>query len=402
MSARTATRAGRNRSLAIGLAVLATIAGTTWMTVLNGGTAEGLGETFALALAFYAYLVVGLVMLARLPGHRLGWVMTAIGVITSVGVLAQEYARFGLVTRAEPVIGSVFAAWVAQWWWFPAISLVLVIVPLLFPTGRVPGPRWRWLLRAAVTIITITTFGAALAPELVGDDYRVPNPIGVGGVGDIEGGLVGNVLFLGLAFCMALTLVSLIFRFRRSKGVERQQMKWFVFAGALTIAVPTLEEFGGDVVINSNVLFAMVVMLQPLAIGIAVLRYRLYEIDRLISRTLTYGLLTALLLGVYFGGVTILSSVTALFAGSSPIAVAAATLLTAAFFGPARRRIQSVVDRRFNRARYDAVLTVDAYRAGLRDELELGTITEQLQGVVQRTIQPSATSVWLRGVARES
>lgn len=395
------SRRGRLLASGIGLSALFLLALTVWLSVLNGGPEGGVGETFALAFAFYAYMAVGLLMLARLPRNPLGWVLTAVGVLTSLGILSAEYARYGLSTLEQPPPGAVFAAWVTQWWWFPNLGLVVVFVPLLFPTGAPPSPRWRWLAWLSGTSLLLIAVAAALAPDLAADSYRVPNPVGVQIVGDVEEGGIGSVLFVLMLACVVLSFSSLVVRFRRSRGVERQQLKWFVWAVVLTIAVPTLQDVGPTQdLIASNVVFAFVVLLQPAALGLAVTRYRLYEVDRLISRSLSYALLTALLLAVYLSAVTVLTAVTTAVtpaAGESPLAVAAATLLAAAAFGPARRRIQSVVDRRFNRSRYDAARMVEAYRGRLRDELDLPSITAGLQGTVHSAVQPSRTLIWLRG-----
>ncbi len=214
------------------------------------------------------------------------------------------------------------------------------------------------------------------------------------------GGPLAQGLLFGTLFVLAiLSIVSLVLRFRRSTGIERRQMKLFVFAGVLVVAFPLIGETALEKVLPAtDVLFAVAVAMPPVAIGVAVLRYRLYDIDRLISRSVTYGLLTAVLLGVYVGAVTALTAVTATAAGNSPIAVAAATLLAAAAFQPARRRIQAIVDRRFNRAAYDAARTMDDFRTQLRDEVDLVAIHDRVAGVLDSTVQPTHRTLWLRPV----
>ena len=386
-------------ALVIGvLAGVLTIA-TVWVTAVNGGLAEsGIGEHVALLLAFYAYLVVGLILIARRPNNALGWVLAAIGLLTAIGSFSDEYARLGLAQgRVHRAFGAVFAAWITQWWWFPAITLVLVFVPQLFPTGKPVSPRWRWLLWLSSGTMVATAVGASLAPVLGADTYTVVNPIGVDVVGDIEEGGIGNVLFFSMLACMLLSVASAVVRFRRSRGVERQQLKWFLYAVIVAIIIPLLEEVAPEwLIVNSNVGFAIVFSLPPIAIGIAVTRYRLYEIDRLISRTLTYGLLTAVLIALYLVAVTAMTRITAPVTRNSPVAVAAATLIAAAAFGPARRRIQHLVDRRFNRARYDAARAIDGFRSHLRDEIDLASITASVQNAVDETVQPSRVVVWLR------
>ncbi|MBD0324127.1 MAG: hypothetical protein ICV72_12185 [Aldersonia sp.] len=376
-----------------------------WLTQQNDGLEQGFGEMVALLLALYAYFAVGIVLLIRRPANPLGWAMTAIGVLTSLGSFSAEYATYALGATPHDVPLAVFAAWINAWWWYPTIAIVFLIVPLLFPDGRPLSRRWAWLTRVAIGIVIFITVSASLAPTLSDEPAYgpVPNPIGVALVSDIEEGLFGAISFGSLILCMLAALTSVVIRFRRSRGVERQQMKWFVAAAGALILLITVEEVSAALGVNhllpeSNVVFGVVVGLLPLAIGIAVLRYRLYEIDRIISRTLTYFVLTAVLVGLYLVAVSALTTVLAPVTGKSPFAVAVATLLAAAAFGPLRRRVQSIVDRRFNRARYDAARTVDRFRTSVRDEVDLPRLTTGLLTVVDDAVQPAATTLWLRDV----
>ncbi|HVM18713.1 MAG TPA: hypothetical protein VM307_02010, partial [Egibacteraceae bacterium] len=330
-------------------------------------------------------------------------VLTGVGVLTAFGVLAESYAYVGLVVRPGQMPGAVFAAWFHNWYWFPLLVLILLFVPMLFPTGRPLTPRWNWLYWSAVAVLTLMTVASWTSPTLTDgsiDDpaYAVPNPIGLGPAGTrFEDSALAGVLFGAALFLALCSVLSLIIRFRRSRDVERQQMKLFLYAVVLLAALPITESLGLHRFLpDTNLFFGIAIALPPIAIGVAVTRYRLYEIDRLISRTLTYALLTALLIAVYLGSVTALTAVTAPVTGDSPAAVAVATLVAAALFGPARRRIQAAVDRRFNRARYDAALTLDAYRAALRDELDLTAIAAGLQAAADLTVEPSRSLVWLR------
>jgi membrane protease YdiL (CAAX protease family) len=330
-------------------------------------------------------------------------VLTAVGVLTLLGWFAESWATIAFVLRPEAGLpGAVFAAWIHNWYWYPLLGLLLVFVPMLYPTGRPLTPRWNWLYYAAVMCLASVTLLSWLRPTLTDGSLQQPawvvdNPIGVSAAGDIETSTQGAVLFAAMFFLAAAAIVSLIVRFRRSRGVERQQMKLFVFAGVIVVAVPLSEELVlRGLLPESNLLFAIAIALPPIAIGVAVARYRLYEIDRLISRTVSYAVLTVALVAVYLVAVTLLTTITAPVTGESPIAVAAATLLAAAAFGPARRRIQAAVDRRFNRARFDATRTVDEFRAGLRDEVDLAAVTASIRGAVERTLQPSNSVVWLR------
>jgi hypothetical protein len=261
---------------------------------------------------------------------------------------------------------------------------------LLFPTGRSLSPRWRPVTWLAVGLVVAYTVAAALSPSLQLDGRTIANPIGVAGM-EQDRGLLGAVLSGLLLVVLAAAIVSLIMRFRRSQGVERQQLKWFTYAGALVLLAPLSNGLIG------NVSYVPLLAL-PVAVGVAVLRYRLYDIDRLINRTLVYGLLTALLAGVYTGLVLVLGQLFGAGVGRDPPswAVAGATLAAASLFQPARRRIQAVVDRRFNRRKYNAAKTVEAFSARLRDEVDLDALSAELLGVVEQTMQPTRASLWLR------
>jgi hypothetical protein len=354
-------------------------------------------EDSTFLLGFAAFMAVGLVIVAHRPGNAVGWIFSAIGLLTATGVLAGEYAARANLARPDAPPGAVLAAWYTSWWWYPTMGLVLVFTPLLFPTGRLLSARWRPVaVAAAAANVGITTL-SALKPTLQDENYTVRNPIGLAWVHDPEESAVGAVLFGLLFVCMGAAALSLVLRFRRSQGVERQQLKWFTYAGALLIlsllATDYLLPDSADVEVPAGLIMALV----PVAAGIAILRYRLYDIDRLINRTLVYGLLTAILGLLYAGAVLILGQLFGGVGGDPPSwAVAGATLAVAALFQPARRRIQALVDRRFNRRKYDATKTVEAFSARLRDEIDLDTLSAELLAVVDQTMQPTQASLWLR------
>jgi hypothetical protein len=226
----------------------------------------------------------------------------------------------------------------------------------------------------------------------------VPNPFGLAGIQDPEQSTAGAVLFLVFLGCTVMAVVSMVLRFRRSQGVERQQLKWFTYAGALLILwILVTEFFPPSAASWTDIIFSLLMAFVPVAAGIAILRYRLYDIDHLINRTLVYGLLTALLAGLYAGLVLVLGQLFGEIGTESPSwTVASATLAVAALFQPARRRIQQVVDRRFNRRKYNAVKTVEAFSLRLRDEVDLDALTAELLVVVDQTMQPTQSSLWLR------
>jgi hypothetical protein len=367
------------------------------LSVADGNFQRRPGFALALLLAFTAFMVVGAVIVAHRPGNAIGWLFSAIGLLTATGALALDYAQYAYVTRPGSLPGAILAAW-DQWWWLPMFALILVFTPLLFPTGRLPSARWRPVAVLAAAATTAIAILGALQPTLTlqNVDYTVRNPIGLAGVPDPEEGALGSVLFGVLAVCAVAALVSLVLRFRRSRGVERQQLKWVTYAAALPIllqAVPTPLPEGAI----SDVLFGLTIAFIPIAAGIAILRYRLYDIDRLINRTLVYGLLTAILGLGYAAAVLVLGEVFGGIGAEPPSwAVAAATLAVAALFQPARRRIQVVVDRRFNRRKYDAAKTVEAFSVRLRDEIDLDALSAELLAVVDQTLQPTQVWLWLR------
>jgi hypothetical protein len=363
------------------------------LSVANGN----FEQDSSLLLAFAAFMVVGAVIVAHRPGNAVGWIFSAIGLLTATGVLATEYAAYATRTRPGVSPGVVLAAWYTSWWWYPTLVLVLVFTPLVFPTGRLLSARWRpvAVVAAAVTAAVITL--SALQPTLQDEDHPVGNPIGLAGVPDPEEGALGAVGFGLLALCAAAAVISLVLRFRRARGAERQQLKWFTYAATLLILFLLLTDYLLPASGVVEVLYGLVVALVPVAASVAILRYRLYDIDRLINRTLVYGLLTAILGLVYAGLVLILGQVFGGVTEDPPSwAVAGATLTVAALFQPARRRIQAVVDRRFNRRKYDAAKTIQAFSTRLRDEIDLDTLSTELLAVVDQTMESTRVSLWLR------
>jgi hypothetical protein len=351
----------------------------------------------SLLLAFAAFMAVGAVIVAHRPGNAVGWIFSAIGLLTATGVVAAEYAAYVARTRPGSAPGVVLAAWYNSWWWYPTLALVLVFTPLLFPTGRLLSARWRPVAAvAAVGTATIIAL-SALQPTFQDEDHPIRNPIGLAGIPDPEAGALGAVLFGLLLLCSVAAVLSVVLRFRRSRGVERQQLKWFTYAAALMGAFLLLSDYLFPQSGVVEVLYGLAVALVPVAAGVAVLRYRLYDIDRLVNRTLVYGALTALLGAVYAGAVLVLGQLFGGVGGDPPsLAVAGATLAVAALFQPARRRIQAVVDRRFNRRRYDAAETIQAFSTRLRDQIDLDTLSAELLAVVDQTMEPTRVSLWLR------
>jgi hypothetical protein len=370
------------------------------LMVANGGVpGQEPGFVLALGVAFTAFMVVGAVIVAHRPSNAIGWIFSAVGLLAATGILAMEYAAYAYVTRPGSLPGAALAAWYHLPWWTPTLGLILIYTPLLFPTGRLLSARWRPVAVLAAVAGAAITVLEALQPTITLQNrtHTVRNPLGVANLLGEQADVVSAVLF-GLATgCGIAALVSVVLRFRRSRGVERQQLKWFTFAVVLMILAQPVTDYLFPEVGVSSVVFGLTVALVPIAAGIAILRYRLYDIDRLINRTLVYGLLTALLAGVYASVVLVLGQGFSGVGRDPPSwAVAAATLAVAAMFQPARRRIQAVVDRRFNRRKYNATRTIDAFSTRLRDQVDLDTLSAELLAVVDQTVQPTAASLWLR------
>jgi hypothetical protein len=351
----------------------------------------------SLLLAFAAFMAVGVVIVAHRPGNAVGWIFSAIGLLTATGVVAAEYAAYVARTRPDSAPGVVLAAGYNSWWWYPTLALVLVFTPLLFPTGRLLSARWRPVaVVAAVGTATIIAL-SVMQPTFQDEDHPIGNPIGIAGVPDPEAGALGAVLFGLLLLCSTAAVLSVVLRFRRSRGVERQQLKWFTYAAALMGLFLLLNDYLLPQSVVVEVLYGLAVALVPVAAGVAVLRYRLYDIDRLINRTLVYGALTALLGAAYAAAVLVLGQLFGEVGGGPPSwAVAGATLAVAALFQPARRHTQAVVDRRFNRRKYDAAGTIQAFSTRLRDQIDLDTLSAELLAVVDQTMEPTRVSLWLR------
>jgi hypothetical protein len=348
-----------------------------------------------------SFPLVGAVIATHRPRNPLGWIFLVIGLPQGLVVFGYEYASYVFRTAPGTDPGGGLAVWVSQWAWAPALGLLLTFVPLLFPDGRLPSPRWRpvaWLSAIPIVVIPIST-ALALWP------WRGPallNPDGVtqamGTLGPI---LIGPyVLMLG---CGLACLTALLLRFRRARGIQRQQLKWLLFACAVTIAILLVVQPSTSSQWDLGMLLALPFFpAVPVAAGVAILRYRLYDIDRIINRTLVYGLLTAILGLCYAAGSLVFVLVAG--AGTDPPSwlVAAATLAAAAVFRPARRRIQAAVDRRFNRRRYHTAKTIEAFSARLRDEVDLDTLSAELVAVVHRTMEPTLASLWLRPPMKRS
>jgi hypothetical protein len=357
------------------------------------------GADIIFALAFST---VGAVVARRRPQNPVGWVFCAAGLVAAIVGCAAEYSVYAVLTRPGLLPLGPEAAWVAGWIWWLLLGAVAYVL-LLFPDGRLLSRRWRPLAWLAGIGPAVMAIGVALSPGALEEFAVVRNPFGLeitGLVGDLLT-LLGVLGVLGVLLALVGAGMSLVLRFRRARGEQRLQLKWIAYAAALAATVQTTSIAAfllvGPVSVAVEVLVICALAAIPVAAGIAILKYRLYDIDRLINRTLVYGLLTALLATTYGVVVLVLGQ---LFGGigtePSSWAVAGATLAVAALFQPARRRVQAAVDRRFNRRHYDAARTIEGFSGRLRDELDLDTLSAELLTVVDQTMEPTTAWLWLR------
>jgi hypothetical protein len=342
------------------------------------------------------YSVVGAIVASRLPESPIGWLFCAIGLIFGVSHFSAEYAAYALVAPSRSLPAGEVLAWLTSWVWVFGLGLI-VFLDLLFPTGRLPSARWRWFARfTAIALLPAAILGA-LSPGLILSSILI-NPLGIE--------VLPNVSRAIEAFMYALIVVgasSMLARLRQAGRIERQQIKWFAYATAVAISGVILKNTVYPAVGVTwvwwvgLVLTTVGVVSSPVAMGIAIFRYRLYQIDIIINRTLVYGSLTAVLAAVYLSGVVLLQyAFRALSGEGSQLAVVASTLIIAALFIPLRRRIQGFIDRRFYRRKYDARKTLEAFSAQLRNQTDLEALSDDLVGVVRETIQPAHVSLWLR------
>ena len=403
------------------------VAGNCAFYLLRQGAGLGNGanllddvEGMVLNVGFGAFAVVGALLVAKRPTNLIGWIISAIALMVSIFNAGGAYATYVMLTRGQPDALAVVGAWAANCYWFVMLALALFYLPMLFPDGRLPSRRW-----FPVAVLAGITASGFVLPRAFMDTlplneapgYEIDNPIGIEGLGLVENLPLFGILLNGLlALAFVGTAASVVVRFRRSRGIERLQMEWFVYVTVVliggsiltsVIGVATglrwLEQF-------SFVLSMVALVGLPITVGIAIFRYRLYDIDIIINRTLVYGPLTATLALVYFGGITATQALFRTLASQQELpqlVVVASTLVIAALFTPMRRRIQSLIDRSFYRSKYDARKTLEEFSTTLRNETNLEALNEELVGVVRVTMQPAHVSLWLRprsdaGLGRKS
>jgi hypothetical protein len=363
-----------------------------------------LGYAVFYTIGLLVYPTVGALVASRRPHNPIGWIFCGIGFLSAAQSFAVSYGDYSLVVWHGALAGAKTMAWLSSWISDPVGLIGAALLCLLFPNGRLLSSSWRpvmWMvLGAGTTLFVVDAF-------IPGPLYTFPsitNPVGIGGaVGDILG-MLDTIGLVVLLIALLASAVSLILRLLRARGIERQQLKWFVYAATLTtigavVALAGANVFASDLINaigywEGQLAFAAL----PVFTGIAILRYRLYDIDRIINRTLVYGSLTTILAVIYFGGVTVTQALLRNLTSHErlpQLVVVASTLVIAALFNPLRRRIQSFIDRSFYRRKYDAAKTLEEFSLKLRDETDLKALSDDLVGVVRETMQPAHVSLWL-------
>jgi hypothetical protein len=360
-----------------------------------------LGGTAALL-----YAVVGGLIARAEPRNAIGWIF--LGAAALLAVVVSAFAYVDLVrTNDGSLPAGMWAEWLGQWCFIPAVFVPPALIAQIFPDGRPLPGRWRWVFWASVAVASSGAVANALDPSVLDafsprdNPAHIPDTVAgaMAWYSDLSGAVLAPLVF-------AASLAALVVRFRRSRGIERQQMKWLAWAGAVPVAAFALSFLESPFVDGGPLVDAVFItgfaglMLVPVSVAIAILRYRLYEIDRVISRTLVYGLVTVVLGAAYAALVLAGEAVFSSFAGGSNLAIAASTLVVAALFLPLRGRVQRLVDRRFYRRRYDAQLTLAAFGTRLREQVELDGLRGDLEALVAETMQPAHVSLWLRGEVR--
>lgn len=354
---------------------------------------------FIWVASWIGFGLVGALVISSRPRNRIGWLLVGITFSLGLTLFASAYARYALVTNPDPLpLGPAFA-WLASWLSVAVPSLAVLLI-LSFPSGDVSTSLGRYVLRLFLALAAVDALAFAFRPGPVEGDTPPNNPLGIEGAGPVLNSIV-EAMGTALAILGLLAVIDLAIRFRQARGAERQQFRWFVAAVAtfpiLFLSAIFLEEQvigyeGFDPVVLAFFLCGNGV---AVAIGVAITRHGLYEIDRIISRTVSYGLLTAATAGIYLGAVSLLSSI---LPTQGQVAVAGSTLLTAAVFNPLRRRLQVIIDRRFNRARFDREATLEEFSRRLANELALRDVATELVALTRTAMEPAQLSVWLRDV----
>ena len=382
------------------------------MLVLSVGKTVQQGS-WVEAISFLAFPTVGALIISQRPKNTVGWIFCAIGLGTAATSFIAGYVQHALAVHADTQLATGLIDVVGNVVWTLNLGLGSLLL-FLFPDGKLPSHRWRPVFWLDVACIAAVSAANGLQPGPLEANRRVINPIGITSAAT----LLASVIAIGQALFVLLVLAaiaSVIVRYRRAEGIQRQQIKWFAYGTALMALIFVATVFLASALtpsgqdpsssLISTLGFSLGFLMLPIGAGIGVLRYRLYDIDILINRTLVYGSLTAVLAAVYFGVVIGLQSLTTAITGQTntpPVIIVASTLLIAALFNPLRRRLQTAIDHRFYRRKYDATRTLETFAATLRSEVELSALQTHLTDVVEHTMQPTHISLWLRTRGREA
>ena len=356
------------------------------------------GLLFGAVIASYAF--VGALVGTRRPSNPIGWLLLVTAVILGASLAASNYAAASILTASGTWPGTVLLAWFSAWTFLPVLAVVLIVVPLLYPTGRLLSPRWRWVVALAVLTALMRLVYDAFVVDTIYADTAVLNPFHIPALaGATALQELSNLLML--AVCFPLAVLATVTRFRRGTSTERAQLKWFISAAAFTPIALIVSLVAPSPIADAGwFLGIMGFGLVPASIAVALLRYRLYEIDRIISRTIAWAIVSGLLLAGFAIAIVALQGLLTGFTQGQTLAVAASTLLAFAAFQPLLRRVQRAVDHRFNRARYDAQRTADAFAERLRGEVAMDAVATDLQATIESAVRPAAQGLWLREPVR--
>lgn len=391
----------RPATAALGLgAVVVVSLGVLLVSLAVSIATRGFAELvyFALFLLIPASLgLVGLVLALRRPDNAVGWLLLVSGSLAGLAFAGGEYVSLAAAAGhlEWPLVSP--AAWISNVWFVPSIGLLVVYLPLLFPTGRLLSPRWRIVAWIGVLGVLAGAVGPATTPTLSAEQTVLPNPLAAPPAVHDALQLATDASNVVAPIIFVVAVASLLLRFRRSRGVERQQIKWFLFTAALGAAAFALALANVPTISDAAWLLGLLSLgLLPIAIGVAILRYRLYDIDRIVSRAVAYTLVTAVLAATFVAVVLAAQTIVDPVIHSNAAGVATSTLVVAALFQPLRRRVQRATDRRFNRTRYDAEREIEAFVTHVRDLVDVEPVAEALDQTLRRTVQPATAAVWLR------
>jgi len=372
------------------------------VALLTGDTSV---TTIVAPLAAMSSVLVGALLVTRLPRHRIGWLLWTSGMLLALTRITQGLADQGLTRAPGSVPGAIWFGWAEAWIGPLGVVILPIFLPLLYPTGNLPSGRWRLMASVAMAGVAGDAAVAAVSPFAPGTyPPGVVNPLALGGgAGDLVAGL-GNLLNPLLFAGLVLALVALVRRYGRATGIEREQLKWFLFVALIAIVALVVAAFLVDSTTDPLATIDTIAWftgftgfaLMPVAIGIAVLRYRLYEIDRLISRSISWAIVSIIVGGLFTGFILLFQAVLAPITRSNDFAVAGSTLLVATLFQRIRLPVQRLVDRHFNRSRYDIPETVGAYASRLRDQVDLDQLRAEIAATVATTVEPASVGLWLR------